>query len=130
VGPIDEKTALLIKLCESKTRADCDKELAILTVKHRGLCEKHIAILRELQQKFTALGFDDFLKILIGILGGFLVREISGTGIDALTHVWVLLSILLLVIGFFFLLIRNISVRGRRREVIEDLKRMSTEESA
>src|SRR5437879_4408178 len=77
VGPIDEKTALLIKLCESKTRADSDKEIALLKEKHRGLREKHIATLRELQHGFIALGFDDFLKILIGILGGFLVREIS-----------------------------------------------------
>src|SRR5438093_13449340 len=68
LGPMDEKMALMIKICESKTKADCEKQISNLREKHLSLRERHIAILSELRGRFTALGFDDFLTILSGIL--------------------------------------------------------------
>lgn len=116
----------MIKVCEHKAKVVCERELSTLREENRGLRERYFAILRELRDKFNAIGFDDFLKILMGILGGYLTREISGIGIDAFKSNIVVFCTLMMVLVASFLTIRHFSVKGRKKEVVDELRSVGT----
>jgi hypothetical protein len=127
LGPLDEKTALMIKMCEAAARVEHQDKLTGLQVQLTSLREQYKATLRELREKHVTLGFDDFLKILVGIVGGYLVREISGVGLEALKSPIVLFFILLLLVGGTFLVYRHCSNRGRKAEILTELSRLKDE---
>lgn len=125
LGPLDEKTALMIKMCEAVARGEQQTKLTGLQVQLSSIRERYKATLRELREKHVTLGFDDFLKILVGIVGGYLAREISGVGVDAFKSPIVLVFILLLVVGGVFLVYRHCSNRGRKAEILTELSQLN-----
>lgn len=124
LGKIDEKTALMIKYCQLVAEAKFAAEIAALQSRVAALEEKHLGTLRELRDKLDAIRFDDVLKVLIGIFGGFLVRAFSDKGLNALQDTWVDASSLGLVLSLVFLILRYVSPSARKREITADLQRL------
>ncbi len=127
LGRIDEKTALIVKLCESKRDKICLEKTAILNGKIIALQERYIGLLRELRDKLRSIRFDDFLKIIVGILGGFLARAFSQQGIEALKDSVVAWSILLFIVCFIFLVFRYFGPSNRKKEIMAELQRLNGE---
>ena len=124
LSPMDEKTALSIKLCEEKINNKLNEKYSKLNEKNIELKEKYRAILHELRDRIQTIKFDDFLKIIIGILGGFVVRAFNQQGIEAIKEIWVGSSILIFVFVLFFLIIRYLGPSTRKKEIENELKRL------
>ncbi len=124
LGPIDEKTALMVRLCESKEENKRIQACAILNTKINTLEEKYKAVLRELRDKLRAIVFDDFLKIIIGVLGGIVARSVSQQGIiTAMGDPVVVYGSLFFIICIIFLVIRSLWPSKRKQEIKTELKK-------
>lgn len=128
LGPVDEKTALMIKLCEAKTEAKMSEEISSIKENHAGLREKYLSNLRELRDRFSALQFDDVIKVTIGVMGGFLITEFGGKGVAAIKSYWVIGSLFVLLLSILFLVNHFISPSRRKKEILRELNRIDAED--
>jgi hypothetical protein len=124
IGPLDDRTALIVKLCEARIEKTIVTELK---TKLSALEEKYKALLRELRDKLQSIKFDDFLKIVIGLLGGFVIRAVSQQGINVIKDYWVDTAILLFIVSLIFLVVRYITPSQRKKELNKELKNLDSE---
>jgi hypothetical protein len=124
LGPLDDRTALIVKYCE----ATIEKTIVTdLKTRFSALQEKYKALLRELRDKLQSIKFDDFLKIVIGLLGGFLIRAFSQQGTDALKDYWVDTAIFFFIVSLIFLVVSYLSPSARKKELDKELKNLNSE---
>jgi hypothetical protein len=124
LGPLDEKTALMVKLCEARAENKTSSTVTNLQVRVSVLEERYMALLRELRDKLQSIKFDDFVKIVIGVLGGFVIRAFSQQGYDAIKDTWVGISIFFFIVCFVFLIVRYLAPSRRKKELEEELKKL------
>jgi hypothetical protein len=122
LGPLDDKTAMMVRLCEERIEKKYLQHVAELRVRIASTEEKYVAALRELRDTLRSIKFDDFLKVIIGILAGIIVLALRQQGIQAFTDFWVAFSSVAFIIVLTFIVIRYLGPSVRRREVKEELK--------
>lgn len=127
LGPIDKETALKIKLCEARAENKFSSTITNLEARLAATEEKYKAILRELRDKLHSIKFDDFVKIIIGMLGGFVIRALSQKGVDAFKEFWVGTSIFFFIICLVFLIVRYLAPSRRKRELQKEIERLNGE---
>jgi hypothetical protein len=127
LGPLDEKTALIVKLCEAKMEKRSSSTIANLETRLAALEEKYKGALRELRDKLQSIKFDDFVKIIIGMLGGFVIRAFSQQGVNAVKDVWVGTAIFSFILCLIFLIVRYLHPSGRKQELDKELKKLNGE---
>jgi pilus assembly protein TadC len=127
LGTLDQKTALIIKLCEAKAENKASSTISSLQTNLATLRERYKALLRELRDKLQSIKFDDFVKIIIGLLGGFVIRAITQQGIKAFEDKWVGISIFFFIICLVFLIIRYLAPSKRKKELDKELQILNGE---
>lgn len=126
IGPIDHREALMIKLCETREENKYKDKLNLLKSQIIELDVKYKNILRELRDTLQSIKFDDFLKILLGISGGIIVRSGHQQSFpELLKDGMVLFSGLIFIISLFILTLRYVGPSTRKSEIIEEIKRVN-----
>jgi hypothetical protein len=126
LGTIDEKTALMIKLCEIRADKKYYENLQPLKLKIVELEEKYKSILREMRETIQSVKFGDFLKVFVGILGGFIISSASQkTSDEYFSNVWCFGAVMLFILGVLFLIGQYAKPTKRRKEIIEELNRIN-----
>ena len=125
--PLDEKTALIVKLCVATTEKSLTTNIADLQVRLAGLQERYKGILRELSDKIQGLTFIDILKVVLGFLAALIGRTISQQGIEAFKDFWTWAEVAFFVICFGFLIVQYINPRKRKLEVDRELEKLEKE---
>jgi hypothetical protein len=129
LGPIDERTILMINYCNARAEKKLYENIHPLKLKIVEFEEKYKSILREMRDTIQSVRFGDFLKVFLGILGGFIVSSASQkTSDDFFSNGWCLGAILLFIIVLIFLIGQNVKPTNRRKEIIEELNRMNKED--
>lgn len=124
LGPLDEKTALIVKLCEARIEKTIVTDLK---TRLAALEEKYKSLLRELRDTLQSIKFDDFLKIVIGVLGGFLIRAFSQQELNAFKDLWVDTAIFFFMVCLIFLVVRYLQPSTRKHELDKELKKLDSE---
>lgn len=127
LGTLDQKTALMLKLCEVKAENKASSIISSLQTNLATLQERYKALLRELRDKLQSIKFDDFVKIIIGLLGGFVIRSITQQGLIAFEDKWVVISIFFFIICLVFLIIRYLAPSKRKKELDKELQILNGE---
>ena len=127
LGPVDSNQALMIKFCEAKVENKYLPIVGELKGKVNTLRTQYIGVLRELREKIQAVRFEDFLKVVLGVLVAFLVRSVGQKGTEAITDFWTLIEFFLFIFCLGFLAVRHIQPTTRKREIEKELKQIETE---
>ena len=121
LGGINERETFLINLCESRKNIECLEKTTSLNEKIIKLEERYIGLLREIRDKLQSVNFDDFLKIIVGILSGIVARAFTKDGSNAVGEPVVKWSIFFLIFFSIFLIIRLFGPSKRKNEIIKEL---------
>jgi len=125
LGPIDPQTALIIKLCEAKAEQKTSSIISAHQTNFAALQEKYKAILRELRDKLQSIKVDDFVKVIIGLVGGLGISAFTQKGWNAIKDIWVDIEIFFFIIGLFFLIVRYLAPSQRKKELDKELQNLT-----
>lgn len=125
LSDMGSEEALKIKLCVANEEIRFKERIHKLEVNNTEFKVNYTNILRELREALQGIRFNDFLKILIGILGGFIINSITKDTEAFLKDKLGLTAFFLLVFCILFLIYQYIAPLKRKEEIAKELDRMN-----